>query len=179
MAVSRTSSSGGGGGRFGCAPLHAPLSHIRSHFSNVSVCVCGSGRVPRSLNVMFLGWLRLQEPALKPQRGTPPLVPQRALSPQREGTDRAHTRGNKAKKQRKKPNVHSTRGNTLLVSAGTNRCALIGLKLLKKDALQALRPARTAPERSRDESRKVIHCQFIWLQYLHLRPVITAVQICS
>lgn len=62
-AVSCTSSSAG---RCGCATLCAPLSHMRSYVSNV----CGSGRVPCSLNVMFLGWFCSQEPALTSERHT-------------------------------------------------------------------------------------------------------------
>lgn len=61
-----------------------------------------------------------------------------------------HMRGNKAKNRERKKKAHSTRGNILNVSAGTNLCSLIGLKLLKR------RPAGTetgqnGPERSRDE----------------------------
>lgn len=76
------------------------LPHQITFFKRERVCLWFWG-VPRSLNVMFLGWLRLQEPALKPQRGTPPLVPQRALSPKREGTDRAHTRQQSKKTEKK------------------------------------------------------------------------------
>lgn len=52
MEILRNSSSGGD--RFGCAPL-CPSLHTRSYVSSTRLCVCGSGRVPRFLNVTFPG----------------------------------------------------------------------------------------------------------------------------
>lgn len=74
-------------------PWMCPSLHMRSYVSNVCLCVCGSGRVPCFLNVMFLKlfWLRgAPQTSELGGGGTPQLAPQRALSPLQKGTDKVH-----------------------------------------------------------------------------------------
>lgn len=118
--------SSGGGDRFGCAPL-CPSLHTRSYVSNTRLCVCGSGRVPRFLNVMFLGLFcfarsaaNLREAHLGWYLNGCFHLSGRA---QRQGTPL--NKGNKT-------NTHFSKGNMLTVSARTFLCALIALKLLKR-----------------------------------------------
>lgn len=154
MEVLRNSSSGGD--RFGCAPL-CPSLHMRSYVSNVRLCVCGSGRVPRFLNVNFSRVVFLARSAANLREATPWLVPQRVLSPQWEGTDARH-----AAQQRQTRTKHFSRGNMLTVSVRPNLCELIVLKLLKRRPPGGVIDLNSPPK-VRDQSSKVIYC--------HISPI--------
>lgn len=126
------------------------------------MCVCGSGRVPHSPNVTFLGWFHLQELALTSERHTSTGSSTGAFT-SAGGHRHNACEAKKAEQKKNAKNVHSSRGDMLHVSAGTKQCALIGLKRLKR------RPADTAtdldgPERSQTKAEND-------LQPFYLAPI--------